>query len=725
MKCSKCGKEIEKDKNYCPYCGNKIIQDVKVSNIKNALWKKGLLASLILFIFTVILKVTSDSWIWEFATVLLIISIGTFVFSIGYGFFYMKKNKQKMPIWYCTILGIIVAFIIIFIIAEISRQKMDNSANNAYDEAYDILSATQPIETYTPNQAGIFRNAENVVEEKFDKNNNMTYYKTKNANGTINEETFTYEYDNKNRLTRMANSKEEYVLINYNKNNQIASVINSYGYTTNYFYKGKKLWYKITDYNSSSREITYYQTYTDNDTNYVLESQFRNSTGFKDGYGYRNGGYCIYNANDFISPNFSNAFELLNFQILYDSNYLLAYGNPNATNANIFPLVEPMGYKNTLKDVSYGYENKYELGDGLGSLENTYTDIKYFDNENRILKEESSSIKYSPSYYKYKEISTGELIQFQLHKGTTDGNNIVYFEEQYKYYYEDGNLIKKDLLYSNDKLTKSEYEELEKDYINYYNENVANTDYGDITVDTSEIGSYDDVMKIINNSKDMAIVSESSNSKDNKENSNNNESVNNINKPNNSNNRPTVSQNNSNNTSPSDSSSNDTPVEEKVKPKLEITVPNTTTKELITATINTNCTTLTLNGIEVGTRQCGLEFEKAGKKTFTFVGTTSDSQTITVKKEITFMPTSPTITKVNHNSYYSSGENTPSNTIIYVWAEDDYGSSSLSATINGDNVSIGSSGYDLGKLEKGKHTFKVVVTNKYGKSTTKNYEITI
>ena len=202
MKCNKCGKEIEKDKNYCPYCGNKIIQDVKVSNIKNALWKKGLLASLILFIFTVILKVTSDGWIWEFATVLFIISIGTFVFSLGYGFFYMRKNKQKMPIWYSIILGIIVAFIIIFIIAEIKNNKYNADIIARENEIKDILSATQPIETYPPNQAGIFRNAENVVEEKFDKNNNMTYYKTKNANGTINEETFTYEYDNKNRCKR-------------------------------------------------------------------------------------------------------------------------------------------------------------------------------------------------------------------------------------------------------------------------------------------------------------------------------------------------------------------------------------------------------------------------------------------------------------------------------------------------------------------------------------------
>ena len=232
-------------------------------------------------------------------------------------------------------------------------------------------------------------------------------------------------------------------------------------------------------------------------------------------------------------------------------------------------------------------------------------------------------------------------------------------------------------------------------------------------------------MKIINNSSSTSVVSENSNSKDNKENSTNNKSVNNTNKPNNSNNSPNVSENNSNNTLSADNPSNDTPVKEKIKPKLEITVPNTTTKELITATINTNCTTLTLNGIEIGTRQCGLEFEKAGKKTFTFVGTTADGQTITVKKEITFKPTSPTITKVNHNSYYSSEENIPTNTIIYVWAEDDYGSSSLSATINGHNVPIGSSGYDLGKLEKGKHTFKVVVTNKYGKSATKNYEITI
>lgn len=413
-------------------------------------------------------------------------------------------------------------------------------------------------------------------------------------------------------------------------------------------------------------------------------------------------------------------------RILFDNNYILGFESPSSIDSNFFPLAEPLNYKTKLKEIIYQYNSKYTLNDYLGELRKTTTKIKTFDKKNRILKVENSNNEYSSTYYKYKQITENELIQLQLYTSSDlDTGNKIYCESQMKYYFENGEIVKKEYIYTNDSLTKSEYEELKKDYINYYNENVANTDYGNITVDTSEMGFYDDIMKIINNSSSTSVVSENSNSKDNKENSTNNKSVNNTNKPNNSNNSPNVSENNSNNTLSADSPSNDTPVKEKIKPKLEITVPNTTTKELITATINTNCTTLTLNGIEIGTRQCGLEFEKAGKKTFTFVGTTADGQTITVKKEITFKPASPTITKVNHNSYYSSEENIPTNTIIYVWAEDDYGSSSLSATINGHNVPIGSSGYDLGKLEKGKHTFKVVVTNKYGKSATKNYEITI
>lgn len=183
----------------------------------------------------------------------------------------LNTHKKKYALY--AFLSLVIFIIIVAIIL--------NNNNNLIvsDKTNNETIINTPIETYIPNQAGIFRNEENVIEEKFDKNNNITYYKTKNTNGTINEETFTYEYDNKNRLTRMANSKGEYILINYNKDNQIASVINSYGSsryteTNNYFYKGNDLLYKIKSDSRSITEITYYQSYEFNDSNYVLESTF-------------------------------------------------------------------------------------------------------------------------------------------------------------------------------------------------------------------------------------------------------------------------------------------------------------------------------------------------------------------------------------------------------------------------------------------------------------------
>lgn len=145
MKCNKCGKEIEKDKNYCPYCGNKVNIKNGVNIPTKSIWKAILLSSIITFIIAVILKVIDFyfplDWflLFDFATMLLRISIVTFILGLGYGFYDMIKNKKSLPIWYCIILAIIIMFGIINIISNINRYNMDNAANKAYNEAYTYL----------------------------------------------------------------------------------------------------------------------------------------------------------------------------------------------------------------------------------------------------------------------------------------------------------------------------------------------------------------------------------------------------------------------------------------------------------------------------------------------------------------------------------------------------------------------------------------------------------
>lgn len=47
----------------------------------------------------------------------------------------MKKDKNKFPIWYMFIIGMIIVFVIIGILAKYSRTNMDKSANEAYNRA--------------------------------------------------------------------------------------------------------------------------------------------------------------------------------------------------------------------------------------------------------------------------------------------------------------------------------------------------------------------------------------------------------------------------------------------------------------------------------------------------------------------------------------------------------------------------------------------------------------
>ena len=395
-----------------------------------------------------------------------------------------KLNTQtsKFSISLKKIIILVAVILVIIFVASIGVYLSNNSKPVAEPPSIE----EQQVETYTPNQAGIFRNEANVIEEKFDKNNNITYYKTKNANGTFNEETFTYQYDDQNRLTRMANNKDEYITITYNENGQISSTTNSSGLVTNYFYNdNKELSYKIEKLDTFET-IHCYKTYKDNDNEYVLEHTFDNS--FTKG-GFIDRGYKIYRKSDLNTPDFSNAFQFMQLAIIFDTNYFLGYDNLYSINYNIFPYSEIMGYKTTLKSFSVSYNIFNNL-----SVETSKTE-KYFDKEHRILKEEKTDDE--PEYYKYKNINDNEILQEHLFESADiDTDEPVYLEYKIKYYFENNNLVKKEYISTNESLTKTEYEELKKEYIKYFNENVDITDYGDIEGYSNEILSYDRILDL-------------------------------------------------------------------------------------------------------------------------------------------------------------------------------------------------------------------------------------
>lgn len=395
-----------------------------------------------------------------------------------------KLNTQtsKFSISLKKIIILVAVILVIIFVASVGVYLSNNSKPVVEPPSIE----EQQVETYTPNQAGIFRNEANVIEEKFDKNNNITYYKTKNANGTFNEETFTYQYDDQNRLTRMANNKDEYITITYNENGQISSTTNSSGLVTNYFYNdNKELSYKIEKLDTFET-IHCYKTYKDNDNEYVLEHTFDNS--FTKG-GFIDRGYKIYRKSDLNTPDFSNAFQFMQLAITFDTNYFLGYDNLYSINYNIFPYSEIMGYKTTLKSFSVSYN----IFDNL-SVETSKTE-KYFDKEHRILKEEKTDDE--PEYYKYKNINDNEILQEHLFESADiDTGEPVYLEYKIKYYFENNNLVKKEYISTNESLTKTEYEELKKEYIKYFNENVDITDYGDIEGYSNEILSYDRILDL-------------------------------------------------------------------------------------------------------------------------------------------------------------------------------------------------------------------------------------
>lgn len=440
MKCPNCGNEFEENKNFCTNCGIKL----DINNIQHISNKK----------IHISLK-----------RIIIIISI------------------------------ILFTLFIIAIIVQLSTSSKPVIENE------NIVEEQQFI-TCTPNQAGIFRNEANVIEERFDNNNNMTYYKTKNDNGTFNEETFTYQYDDKNRLTRMANSKDEYITITYNENNQISSTTNSNGSITKYYYKDNELLYKVsTAYDITT--IDCYKTYTVNGNDYILELGFSNQWS---NTGFMNTGYNIYRKSDLNTSNFSNAFQLLQLEIMFDANYVLGYNNLYSLNANLFPDAYVLGYKTTLKKYSVSY-NIFD------KCIETSRNIKYFDKGNRILKEEKSNNE--PSYYKYKFISDNEILQEYLFQSEDEKGNPVYCEYKIKYYYENNSIVKKEFISMNENLTKTEYEELEKDYIKYFNDNVHITNYGDVEGYSNEILSYDRILDLYIDNEVKDINSIENNNTDN------------------------------------------------------------------------------------------------------------------------------------------------------------------------------------------------------------------
>ena len=103
-------------------------------------WKKILLASIIIFIVTLLLKaIFSNGVIFYILNIPLYLAPILFVVSLVLGIYYMKVNQIKWPIWFTLVLVVVVVFICIFIFANITSSQRRNSAQEYANEYSSML----------------------------------------------------------------------------------------------------------------------------------------------------------------------------------------------------------------------------------------------------------------------------------------------------------------------------------------------------------------------------------------------------------------------------------------------------------------------------------------------------------------------------------------------------------------------------------------------------------
>ena len=103
-------------------------------------WKKILLASIIIFIVTLLLKaIFSNGVIFYILNIPLYLAPILFVVSLVLGIYYMKTNQIKWPIWFTLVLVVGVAFICILIFSNGISNQRRNSAQQYANEYSSML----------------------------------------------------------------------------------------------------------------------------------------------------------------------------------------------------------------------------------------------------------------------------------------------------------------------------------------------------------------------------------------------------------------------------------------------------------------------------------------------------------------------------------------------------------------------------------------------------------
>ena len=103
-------------------------------------WKKILLASIIIFIVTLLLKaIFSNGVIFYILNIPLYLAPILFVVSLVLGIYYMKVNQIKWPIWFTLVLIIVIVFVCILILSNGISNQRRNSAQEYANEYSSML----------------------------------------------------------------------------------------------------------------------------------------------------------------------------------------------------------------------------------------------------------------------------------------------------------------------------------------------------------------------------------------------------------------------------------------------------------------------------------------------------------------------------------------------------------------------------------------------------------
>ncbi len=314
------------------------------------------------------------------------------------------------------------------------------------------------------------KNDKNILDEKFDEKGNLIYYKYKSPNNdSISEFNFKYKYDDSDRITEVSLDDKDYIQIEYDENNKISnineSILNSLSnnndfiqFSFNYLSNDEIIVDKnITNSKDNENEYTQHFTLSYKDIDYnnkkcilLTEKDDEETNVFE----------ILYEKNE-KNIDYSNFYELINIIPL---GYFTEDNSFKFTNSynNSLLLIYPSIYTGNIIYVN-NYIKVNQYSDYINMKSNNY-----YDNSNRLLKQESNGYETDQTIYcMYKSINSKEYYEYRIVK-IYSSSSTEYTYIQNKIYLDDNNNIYKKETLKSDKIDEKEYTSKLKKFEKYF-----------------------------------------------------------------------------------------------------------------------------------------------------------------------------------------------------------------------------------------------------------------